>query len=85
MNVVRVSNVSKPYWKAIPEDVRAAIAAAVPEGHVIHIAPGYRAKPGVADVSLRREVHTEWGAPSWTVVKQERGRDLAYLCRAVLS
>lgn len=52
-----VSVSAHPYvcaaWLRIPEQERAAIAAAVPDGMRLHISPGYRAKPGTADVGLR--------------------------------
>jgi hypothetical protein len=82
---VRVSGLSRRYWAALPETERERIAAAIPAGHVIYVAPGYRAKPGTADVSLRREVIRETGFPSWEVVRSERGRDIAGLCWRVLA
>ena len=48
-----VSYVSRPYWRAIPDEERARIVAAVPDGHRLVIKPGYRAKPGTADIELR--------------------------------
>ena len=82
---VRVSHVSRHWWGQVPEAEREAIAAAVPDGHIIYIYPGHRATPGVASVSLRRKDTERWGAISYAIVREERGRDLAHLCRLVLA
>lgn len=73
---VSVSKVSRRYWEAIPLDERERIAAAVPEGHWIYVKPGYRAKPGTTDVSLRDERNS--------VVREQRGFEIARMCWAVL-
>jgi hypothetical protein len=85
VRVGHVARTPRPYWDAIPETERERIAAAIPPNHVIYVAPGYWAKPGTADVSLRREVTRDSGFPSWEVVRQERGRDIAGLCWRVLA
>ena len=84
MTPVRVAHIARRYWNALPETERERIAAAIPPDHVLYIAPGHHAKPGTADVSLRREVIRESGFPAWEVVRQERGRDIASLCWRVL-
>ena len=73
---VSVSPVSRRWWLAIPENERERIEAAVPPGHTLVIKPGYRAKPGTTDVSLRDEGNHG--------VAERRGSDIAWMCWAVL-
>lgn len=74
---VVVSRVSRPYWLAIPADERERIVAAIPDDTRLHIRPGYRAKPGTADVGLRTLDNREAG-------QQVRGRLDARLCWCAL-
>ena len=74
---ISVSLVSRRYWLAIPVAERERIEAAVPAGQTLVIKPGFRAKPGTTDVSLRD------GGNS-TVGVEHRGRDIAWMCWAVL-
>ena len=77
MKPVRPDRILRPYWEALPQETRDGIEAAVPPGHFIYILAGHKAKPGTATVSLRREPNT--------VVVENRGQNLAGLCRYVLS
>lgn len=77
MTPVFVSPVSRRWWLAIPAEERARIEAAVPVDHAIVIKPGYRAKPGTTDVSLRDKHNHRIG-------EERRGRDIAWMCWAVL-
>jgi hypothetical protein len=74
--MISVSPVSRRWWLAIPEEERERIEAAVPSGHCLVIKPGYRAKPGTTDVSLRDEGNH--------AVKEYRGTNIAWMCWAVL-
>lgn len=76
MNTVRPDRIIRPWWEALPAETRAAIEAAVPDGHWITLTAGYRGKPGTADVRLRRE-----GA----VVIESRGTNLTAQCKYVLA
>lgn len=47
--------IASTYWARIPEDERVAIKAAIPEGCVVRVTAGHRAKPGTASVRLLRD------------------------------
>ena len=77
MTRVSVSPVSLRWWMALPEPERQRIEAAVPPDRTLVIKPGWRAKPGTCDVSLR----DEWND---AVGQEQRGRNIAWMCWAVL-
>lgn len=75
MSGVRTDRIIARYWATVPEQDRAAIEAAIPEGHSIVLTAGRKAQPGTADVRLRTPDR---------VVAEDRGRHLVELCWFVL-
>lgn len=71
-----VSRITQRYWSTYPVEERDRIAAAVPDGYRLVLAPGHRAQPGTTTVSLRTDDNRE--------VVEARGRNLAGMCWYVL-
>ena len=75
---VRCDRIASPYWRALTDDERAAIEAAIPDGH--HLTA--LARTGSRDYTVR--LLRETGPGMAVLVQAVRGRNLAATMRAAL-